>query len=163
MKSTFTSLTFALLVAALLQPATVVAQPAPTAPGFGGPHGPGPEAGPFFLDRMSEALDLTADQIAEIEQIMSAHRIGTAGLRAEARAAHEAVRELEESSAFDESAIRMAAERAAAAQIELAVERARLKSQIHAVLTPEQAATAAELRAERGERGPRARAPRGRR
>ena len=84
MKSTFAACTFSLLVAALLQPVPVVAQPAPSAPGFGGPHGPGPEPGSFFLDRMTEELELSDAQVAEIERIMSDHRVATAGLRAEA-------------------------------------------------------------------------------
>lgn len=174
MKRIVGALTSILLVAALLHPAVLFANPTPQGPGFGGPRGPGPEPGVVFFDRMAAALDLSEAQIAEIEGIMSSHRIETAELRAEARSALDAARDLAESEAFDEAAIRAAEERVAAAHVELAVERARLRSDIHAVLTPEQAEKAADLRSQREERraefgdrwqkrGPRSQAPRGRR
>lgn len=115
-------------------------------PGFG--HG-GPGA---FVDRMAEALELSAGQTAEIEEIIAAHQVKTAGLKTEARLAHEAARTIEESDAFDEAAIRAAATKAADAHIELTVERARLRSEIHAVLTPDQLEKAAEIKAKRQER-----------
>lgn len=167
-------LTFTLVFASLLQPTVLFATPSPQAPGLGGPHGSGPEPDAVFLDRMAETLDLTEAQITEIEGIMRSHRIETAELRSEAHIARDAVRDLAEREVFDEEAVRAAEERLAAAHVELAVERARLKSEIHAVLTPEQGEKAADLRsqreehrAEKGHRwqksGPRRQAPRGRR
>ena len=142
----------------LLPTAALIAQPAapqaPAAPDARPPRGPGfGHRGPeFFLERMAEALALSDGQIAGIEELMATHKIETAALEMETRLGHETVRKLVESDIFDEAAIREAAQKAADAQIELTVERARLRSEIHAVLTPEQQEKAAALKAERQER-----------
>ena len=176
MKRTFTTSTLVAFAAALaIIPATIlVAQPGPGAPGFGGPHGRGfgPDGPGFFLEHMTEELELSEGQVAELEEMLSAHRVATAELRAQARSAHEEAAKLAESETFDEAAIRAAGRKVADVQVELAVERARLRSEMHAALTPEQQAKADELKAERQQRrewfkeredGRRGRAPQARR
>jgi protein CpxP len=61
----------------------------------------------------------------------------------------EAQRKAVETVPVDESAIRATTQELVEAQTELAIERAKLHAQVFALLTPEQQAQAAKLRAER--------------
>jgi Spy/CpxP family protein refolding chaperone len=143
-------LAFCTVLLACAAVGALVAQPPAPGPPHGG--GPGLDEPPFLLERMTEELELSAGQVGEIEGLLETHRIETAGLKAEAKVAHDNLRELVEGDQFDETAVRAAAERAAGLHVELTVERARLRSAIGGILTPEQRERAAELRSERRER-----------
>ena len=61
----------------------------------------------------------------------------------------EQMRQLTDEATFDENAIRTIAEKKAKIQVEMAVSRARMHSQIHEIMSPEQQELAKDLRSER--------------
>ena len=61
----------------------------------------------------------------------------------------EQLRELTDEGTFDEEAIRKIAEEKAKIQIEMAIAKARMHSQINEIMTPEQQELAAKLRSDR--------------
>ena len=65
------------------------------------------------------------------------------------RAAHQAQRDAVTAAQFDEQAVRAKAAELATAEADAAVLRAKVHSEVFAVLTPEQQAKAAELEAQR--------------
>ena len=105
-------------------------------------RGPGPREGmfPMFRD-----LNLSDAQKAQIKTIMDAEFASTKDLRDKLKALHESEPE-PFSAAFDEAAVRAAAEARAKIDIELQVSHARTMSQIAAVLTAEQKAQLAARR-----------------
>lgn len=111
----------------------------------GGHGGMGP--GRHFA-RMAKELNLTEDQKTQIKTILESERQNAAPLRKQLAENREEMRKAIESQPFDESAVRALATRQNAARVELIVSRARVKSQIHALLTPEQRDMAKKLRAE---------------
>jgi protein CpxP len=116
-----------------------------------GPAGRGPGHGHFrgadrpMHERMFEQLDLTDDQRVQIDQLMTDHRSAMKDRREQMRTHRMEMRDLVHADEFDEAAIRDAAMAIAEAEAEMAVERARLRQEIHKVLTPEQQEKAAEL------------------
>ncbi len=88
--------------------------------------------------RVVQRLDLSAEQRAQVRGILERHRSTVReereALRAGRRVQFEAVHE----EAFDEEKIRAAAAGAARAHADLAVTRARISSEVRALLTPEQ-------------------------
>jgi Spy/CpxP family protein refolding chaperone len=117
----------------------------------GGPDGP-PPMGPGGPGRhglfgpMERELNLTDEQKAQIKTLREAFETKTATLREQMfQAKGEPFAGLKDGE-FDEAAIRAAAQKRAAAQVELEVEHARFMSQAYAVLTAEQKAKLAELR-----------------
>ena len=108
-----------------------------------GSHGGG-------LGRFPSELNLTDAQQEQIKQIIARHKESTAPLRERLRAARNTDRD--ESGTFNEAQVRQAAEARAAAQVELEVASARLRSEMMAVLTPEQRAQYAALRQQREQR-----------
>ena len=130
------------LVGALALTALSQQGPPPGGPhGHGGPHGPGMRGGgiPFAHD-----LDLTDEQKAQIEKLMQGFHESTQSLHEQMRALHEGEADPLAGGAFDEAAVRKAAQARAAIQVELEVAHARLMSQIASVLTAEQKARLAE-------------------
>src|SRR3982750_2522822 len=141
-----------LLAAALLLMMAVVGfsqgpggRPGPPDGGFrGGPGRGGPPRdglGPLARD-----LNLTDDQKAQIKKI-------TASFEESTKALHDQLRTLPESgpdplsgAAFDEAAVRAAAQARAGVEVDLEVARARMMSQIFAVLTDAQKAQLAAKR-----------------
>jgi Spy/CpxP family protein refolding chaperone len=122
-------------------------------PGRRGPGGPGgPQAfgpfGPFGRD-----LNLTDDQKAQLQKIQQSFQAGDQAL-------HEQMRTLAESQGdpfsgqFNEAAVRSAAEARAKIQVELEVSRARMMSQMLAVLTDDQRAQLAAHRQQMRQQGP---------
>ncbi|MBI2441456.1 MAG: Spy/CpxP family protein refolding chaperone [Lentisphaerae bacterium] len=96
-----------------------------------------------------EKLDLTADQSQQIASIVKLNRETMKEVHsawAEARAALERQISADE---FDETAVRTACRNAAAAGEEFAVQRAKIASQIRAVLTSDQRAELDKIRAEK--------------
>ena len=116
----------------------------------GGPGGEGPREGIGLLPR---DLNLTDDQKAQIRKITDNFEESTKSLRDQLKALHASEPDLF-SGAFDEAAVRAAAEARAKIDIELSVARAQLMSRIGAILTTEQKAQIAAKRAEFAQRLP---------
>lgn len=100
----------------------------------GGPGGP-PRDG---LGPLGRDLNLSDDQKAQIKKIRDSFEESTKALRDQLRTQHESQPDPLGGGAFDEAAVRTAAQARAAVQIELEVAHARMASQIFSVLTPEQ-------------------------
>jgi protein CpxP len=100
--------------------------------------------GERFLARMTKSLDLNAEQQEKIKAIMDEHRTKVAPLRQSLDENRDKLRQAVKADSFDEAAVRSLAASQASAKTELMVERARMKSQIHALLTPEQRKLAEE-------------------
>jgi Spy/CpxP family protein refolding chaperone len=113
---------------------------------FPGRHG-GTGPGKHFA-RMAKKLDLTEDQQKQIRAILESERQKAAPLRQQLAENREQVRKAIEAQRFDESAVRALAAGQTAARVELIVSRARAKSQIFALLTPEQRELAGKFRAQ---------------
>ena len=111
--------------------------------GFRG--GPGPRDG---LGPLARDLNLTDEQKAQIKRITDAAQESTKALREQLRALHGDGPEALKDGAFDEAAVRAAAQARANVQVELEVAHARTMSQVFAVLTPEQKAQLAAKRQE---------------
>lgn len=96
----------------------------------------------FFLQRMTQRLDLTPQQVDEIRGILKSHE---AELEAEVGAiktAREKLFDTIHADTFDEAAIRSASAKVGTAETELAVTRGEIAHEIKGVLTPEQQAEA---------------------
>ena len=104
-------------------------------PGGGFPGGPGRDGlGPIARD-----LNLSDEQKAQIQKITESFRENTTALQDQLRT----LRDTEPdplTSGFDETAVRAAADARAKVEVELSVARAKMLSQIGAVLTSEQKA-----------------------
>jgi periplasmic protein CpxP/Spy len=105
----------------------------------GGPRGGGPI--PFLRD-----LNLTDAQKAQVKQIVDGFEASTRELHEKLRALRGNEMDAFKDGAFDEAAVRSAAQARAAVEVELSVARARMMSQVYSVLTAEQKATIAERR-----------------
>ena len=116
-----------------------------------GPGGPGESRGPRGggLGPLARDLNLTDAQKAEVKKITDAFEASTQALHEQLRQAgpggggpFEGLKD----GAFDEAAVRAAAQARANLHVELEVARARMMSQVYALLTAEQKATLAERR-----------------
>jgi protein CpxP len=120
----------------------------PGGPGgfFGrGPGGPGGPGGPLAMLRQ---LDLTDAQRAQVRQIMESHADELKAVGEKLREAHKAQDDLVTAPNFDESAIRANATQLAGVMADAAVLHAKVHAEVFAILTPEQQAKAAELKAQ---------------
>jgi Spy/CpxP family protein refolding chaperone len=145
-------ITFILLAAALIvAPGILIAQGGPgggqegcfgKGHGRGGPDGGG---GGMLLGKFGDKLDLSDEQRAEIEAIMTASRDEGGALREQMQELRTAYRETHEPGVFDEAAIRAHAAEVAAIQVEMQVHRARTHADVYNVLTPEQQEELKEL------------------
>jgi periplasmic protein CpxP/Spy len=137
------------LAAALMMTAAAFAQQGPPP---GGPHGPGGHHGPggpggSLLGHLSHVLTLTDAQQAQIKQIEEGFRESTKSLHEQLfKAGGEGPFEGFKDGAFDEAAVRAAAQARANIHVELDVAHAKMLSQVYAVLTSEQRAKLAELK-----------------
>ncbi len=104
--------------------------------GFPGKHW-GAFPGKRF-SRMARKLDLTEAQREQVKAILESERVAVAPLRKQLAEAREKIRRAVETEPFDEAAVRALAASQNDARVELAVSRARVRSRIHALLTPEQ-------------------------
>ena len=111
----------------------------------GGPGGPGPRDG---LGPFGRELNLTDEQKAQIKKITESFEESTRSLHEQLRTLHEGEAD-PFSGSFDEAAVRAAAEARAKVEVELAVSRAKMMSQIGAVLTADQKAQLAARRQDR--------------
>jgi Spy/CpxP family protein refolding chaperone len=120
--------------------------------GPGGFRGRGPgmgPGGPGALGLPLAELNLTDAQREQVRQLMEQFQAQNRTLFERVRQGEEARRNAVETTPVDESRIRTVMQQLAEAETELAVQRARLHSEIHALLTPEQQAQAQKLRADR--------------
>lgn len=115
----------------------------------GGKEGRGHEGG--FAGRFAEKLNLTDAQKEQMKQIAARHRESTKALREQMRQSRGGGADagLLSGGTFNESAVRSAAQARANAQVEMEVARARMMSEMYAVLTPEQKAQLATERQQR--------------
>lgn len=97
-------------------------------------------------------IDLTDEQKVKIKEIRQANKAALQPLREAQKASRAKIAELTANGTFDEAQITALANEQAAAHAKLIVERQRVRSQIFALLTDEQKAKLAEMKAKRGER-----------
>ncbi|HVF87222.1 MAG TPA: Spy/CpxP family protein refolding chaperone [Pyrinomonadaceae bacterium] len=98
-----------------------------------------------FLGRFAQNLNLTDAQKEQMQQIAARHRESTKALRQQTHETRGDFGALN-GGAFDEAAIRAAAQARANAHVEMEVAQARMMSEMYAVLTPEQKAQIATQR-----------------
>ena len=110
------------------------------------------QPGGRFLERMTKVLDLSEAQQASIKKVLAAEQEKTAAMHEKKREIRQQLRQAETVKPFDENAVRVLAEQRGAIEAELTIVRARMHSQIDALLSPEQREIAAKLRSERGEK-----------
>ncbi|WP_305042315.1 Spy/CpxP family protein refolding chaperone [Geoalkalibacter sp.] len=107
------------------------------------------EPGERHLERMAKELGLSDAQQEQIRAIIAEHRAKAEPLRQSMEQNREQLRQTIKAENFDETAVRNIAADQAPVKTELMVERARMKNQIHALLTPEQQALAEKKMQER--------------
>ena len=100
-------------------------------------------------EKVAELLELSDEQQEQIKAIREEGRSATQAMREDMREYQEQMRQLKDEATFDENAIRTIAEEKAKIQVEMAVAKARMHSQIHQIMTPEQQELAKELRSQR--------------
>ena len=116
----------------------------PGGPGFRG--GPG---GPFGMGAFAlRGLDLTDAQRDQVKAIMESHRDEQRAIGDRMQAARKALHEAIAADSFDEAAIRAKAADIGAVEADAAVLQAKIKSEVVAILTPEQLKKAKELRSD---------------
>ena len=143
------------LAAALMMTAAAFAQHGPGGPhGHGGPGRHGGPGGPgSMLGHLAQVLNLTDAQQTQIKQLEDSFKESTKGLREQlGKAGPGGPFEALNGGAFDEAAVRAAAQARANLRVELEVAHARFFSQVSAVLTAEQKAKLAELHKQMQER-----------
>jgi protein CpxP len=141
------------LAAALMMTVAAFAQHGPGGP-RGHRGGPGRHGGPGnVVGHLSRLLDLTDAQKAQIRQLEEGFKESTKSLHEQlARSGPGGAFEALKDGAFDETAVRAAAQQRANLHVELEVAHARFFSQFYAVLTAEQKARLAELHQKMRER-----------
>jgi protein CpxP len=118
-----------------------------------GPPPRGPHGGPHdMLEHLTRELNLTTDQQAAVKKIMESIEESAKPLQEQLRKLHESEPDPMSGAAFDEAAVRSAAQARANIQIELEVLHARAMSQVYALLTADQKAQLAAKRQQFGQR-----------
>ena len=143
------------LAAALMMTAAAFAQHGPGGNGrHRGPGAPGHHGGPGnLLGHFSRLLDLNDAQKTQIRQLEDGFKESTKSLHEQlGKAGPNGPFDALNSGAFDEAAVRAAAQARANLHVELEVAHARFFSQVYAVLTAEQKAKLAELHKQMRER-----------
>ncbi|HEX9960489.1 MAG TPA: Spy/CpxP family protein refolding chaperone [Pyrinomonadaceae bacterium] len=100
----------------------------------------------FALEKIAGELDLSAEQRAQIKQILETEKTKIQTLSETARSTHEQLKDLGTNGVFNEEQVNGLAAQQAETTRQLIVEKERVKAAIFAVLTPEQRAKAAELK-----------------
>lgn len=128
-------------------------------PGMRGAPGPGLQAGPRgamrggpYADFGLRGVQLTDVQREQMRSIRETHRAEFADLATKLGAAHRAFADATRAAALDEAAIRTAATAVANAMADEAILRARVRAEVHALLTAEQQQRVKEREAERQKR-----------
>ena len=123
-------------------------------PGMRDAQGPGPQGGPRGMrggpagDLGLRGVELTEAQREQVRSIMESHKAEFADLGRKLGAAHRAFAEAARSGAVDEAAIRTQSSAVAGAMADEAILRARVRAQVHALLTAEQQQQLADREAE---------------
>lgn len=148
-KKKFIGVSFALTIALLVSAVVGFSQQGKQDGGNmdrGGRHGRGHgRGGHDGFGRFARNLNLTDAQKAQMQQIADRHRESTRGLREQMRGLHRNSPKADDGS-FNEAAVRQEAQARANLMVELEVARARMMSEMFAVLTPEQKAQLAQQR-----------------
>ena len=105
------------------------------------------------MEMMVTVLDLSDEQKVQLETLMTQQRQDKQQLREKMRASRDALREVEAAETFNEADFLAKAIRQAEVKTEMMAERAKMKQQIYALLTPEQQEKADKLSEMRGHRG----------
>lgn len=132
----------ALMLALAAGLATAVTQSAGVTQGPAGPRG---HHSGWMLRRMTRELNLTDAQQTQIKSILQAQKAKTQPIREQLRQNRLSQNNGTTTGAFDEAQTRAFANKQAQLMSDLMVERARTKSQISAVLTPDQRQKAQQL------------------
>lgn len=119
--------------------------------GTQGTNSPKGHHGNWMLQRMTRELNLTEGQQTQIKSILQTERAKTQPIREQMRQ-NRLSRSSTTPGTFDENATRAYATKQAQLMSNLMVERERTKSQIFAVLTPDQQQKAQQLMQQRKER-----------
>jgi periplasmic protein CpxP/Spy len=119
--------------------------------GMMGPGGPGMRGGrgggPFGLFGPAlRGLDLTDAQREQVRAIMESHKEDQKAIAERMIAARKALHEAIAADALDEAAVRSKAAEVGAVEADAAVLQAKIHAEVFAILTPEQAKKAKELR-----------------
>ena len=138
------SLATGVAVMALLATSVTWAQ-GPRGGPFGRRGGPGPMGGGFPLAQ----LNLTEAQREQVRGVRERYREQTQALAARLGEVADKQRQAIETLPVNETLITSVTQDMTLAQVDLAIQEARLNSEIWSVLTPEQQAEVAKLRAER--------------
>ena len=115
-----------------------------------GPGGPGGHDGPIALPLRD--LALTDTQREQVRTTVAAHKAEFDAVRGRMHTARTALQDAVTADAFDEAGVRQKSVDMAAAEADAAVLRAKVHSEVWALLTPEQQQKARELKAQRAER-----------
>jgi Spy/CpxP family protein refolding chaperone len=107
----------------------------------------------WMLHRMTRELNLTDAQQTQIKSILQAQKAKTQPLREQLRQSRLSENTATTAGTFDEAQARTFANKQAQIMSDLMVERARTKSQIFAVLTPDQRQKAQQLMQEHRQHG----------
>jgi Spy/CpxP family protein refolding chaperone len=143
-------------IAVLVIGATVLAlghgfQGAMRGHGFQGMHGPererhgGPGPGPGMVEHMARELGLTADQQTQIKALLTAVQTTEDARHAKGDELRKQLETVTANGQFDETKVREIANAQGALMADTIVEHERLKSQVFALLTPEQRTKAEEM------------------
>ena len=95
-----------------------------------------------MLGMMTDYLDLTEAQQAQVKQSFAAEKPTMTPLVQQLHQTRQQLRQLEQSSTFDEGKVRAVASQQAQTMTELTVEKSKVANQIFNLLTPEQKAKA---------------------
>lgn len=106
--------------------------------GWGPPGTMPPPPSEKIIEHMARQLKLTGDQQTKIKAVFTAEREKTALLTQKITEYHKQLRDTTRAATFDEAAIRTIAAKKAQAEVELIVSFERARSQVNALLTPEQ-------------------------
>ena len=104
------------------------------------------------MGMMFRGLDLTDEQKAKLKELHTASRTNLQPTFEALKANRQKMNELTANGAFDETQVTALANEQATLSAKLIVERQRAKSQFFSLLTDEQKAKLAEIKAKRGER-----------
>ncbi len=146
-------ITVATVVVLTLVPAVMMAQGIHGGAGQRGQGRLGGHGGGFgFGEQMAVFLDLSTEQEAQIEQIRAAYEPIIKDLLEQKRTARQEFMQSLDPETFDEGATRLSAQSQAEFDVELVVNRAKLKAELHGVLTDEQKQQLADFKGKMAEK-----------
>lgn len=105
-----------------------------------------------MLGFYADYLDLTDAQQAQMKDILAKEKPTIQPLIQQLAQGHQQMSQLEQASKFDEGSVRALASQQSQTMTELMVQKARIKSELVALLTPDQKAKLAKLEARRAAR-----------